>query len=77
VPVRLPQLGDPRAVLSAWYIRDGDRVCMGDRIAEVMIPGVTFDIPAPTTGQFRERSALPGDVLTLDHILGWIEEDSA
>ena len=47
VPITLPDLGVARAALSLWYVHPGDRVYEGDRVAEVLIPGATFDVPAP------------------------------
>lgn len=72
VPITLPDLGSPGAVLSLWYVRPGDRVYEGDRVAEVLIPGATFDVPAPTTGTLGERFVLPNDPLTAGQVLGEI-----
>ena len=76
VPITLPDLGPGRATLSLWYVRPGDRVFEGDRVAEVLIPGATFDVPAPATGVLRDRLALPPDPLTPGQVLGMIEEES-
>lgn len=76
VPITVPELGDPRAVFSLWYVRPGDRVFEGDRVAELLIPGATFDVPAPATGRLVERSVLPNDTVTPGQVLGAIEEDS-
>jgi pyruvate/2-oxoglutarate dehydrogenase complex dihydrolipoamide acyltransferase (E2) component len=75
VPITMPELGCDQATLSLWYVRPGDRVLEGDRIAEVLIPGATFDVPAPATGVLRERLALPHDPLTAGQVLGVIEEE--
>jgi pyruvate/2-oxoglutarate dehydrogenase complex dihydrolipoamide acyltransferase (E2) component len=63
-------------VLSLWYVGPGDRVFEGDRVAEVLIPGATFDVPAPTTGTLAERLALPNDPVRPGQVLGMIEEES-
>lgn len=75
VPITLPDLGAPGAVLSLWYVRPGDRVFEGDRVAEVLLPGLTFDVPAPVTGVLAERFALPTDPVTTGQVLGWVEEE--
>jgi pyruvate/2-oxoglutarate dehydrogenase complex dihydrolipoamide acyltransferase (E2) component len=75
VPIIVPELGDARAVFSLWYVRPGDRVFEGDRIAEVLIPGATFDVPAPATGTLAERAALPNDPVTAGQVLGTIQEE--
>jgi pyruvate/2-oxoglutarate dehydrogenase complex dihydrolipoamide acyltransferase (E2) component len=61
--------------LSLWYVRPGDVVIEGDRVAEVLIPGATYDVAAPATGKLAERLALSSDVLTTGQILGWIEQE--
>jgi pyruvate/2-oxoglutarate dehydrogenase complex dihydrolipoamide acyltransferase (E2) component len=75
VPITLPELGSPRPVLSHWYVGPGERVYEGDRVVEVLIPGATFDVPAPTTGVVVERLALPNDPLTTGQVLGTIDPD--
>ena len=74
MPVVLPELG-AAAVLSLWYVRPGDRVFEGDRLAEVLIPGATFDVHAPVNGILVERVALPPDPLAAGQVLGVIRDD--
>ena len=74
VPVVLPELG-AAAVLSHWYVRPGDRVFAGDRLAEVLIPGATVDVHAPVTGTLTERLALPPDPVAVGQLLGTIQEE--
>jgi len=71
----LPVLGASRVTFSLWYVRRGDCIVEGDRIAEVLIPGATFDVHAPATGVLVEQLAFPNDALTPGQVLGWIEED--
>ena len=75
VPIALPDLGTERATFSLWYVGPGDRVFEGDRVAEVLIPGATFDVPAPANGLLVERLALPNDPLTTGQVLGMIQEE--
>jgi pyruvate/2-oxoglutarate dehydrogenase complex dihydrolipoamide acyltransferase (E2) component len=75
VPITLPELGAGPVAFSLWYARPGDRVFEGDRVAEVLVPGATFDVPAPATGTLAEQLALPGDTLNTGQALGVIEED--
>jgi pyruvate/2-oxoglutarate dehydrogenase complex dihydrolipoamide acyltransferase (E2) component len=70
----VPDLGTPRATFSLWHVRVGDRVTEGDRVAEVLIPGAVFDVPAPVTGTLVERGVQPGDALTAGQVLGEIED---
>jgi pyruvate/2-oxoglutarate dehydrogenase complex dihydrolipoamide acyltransferase (E2) component len=76
VPITLPDLGTPRAVLSLWHVRPGERVYEGDRVAEVLIPGATFDVPAPVTGRLADRRAMPNDPVTAGQVLGMMDEES-
>jgi pyruvate/2-oxoglutarate dehydrogenase complex dihydrolipoamide acyltransferase (E2) component len=73
--IALPELGTPRVSFSLWYVRPGDRVFEGDRVAEVLIPGATFDIPASATGTLAEQLAFPRDTLTPGQVLGWIDTE--
>ena len=73
--IALPDLGTTRVTFSLWYVRPGDHVFEGDRVAEVLIPGATFDVHAPVTGTLTEQEAFPKDALAPGHILGWIEEE--
>lgn len=75
VPITLPDLGAARAVLSLWYVRPGERVYEGDRVLEVLIPGATYDVPAPATGTVGERLALSNDQLIRGQVLGTIDPD--
>lgn len=72
VPITLPDLGAPRAVLSLWYARPGDRVFAGDRVAEVLIPGATVDIPAPAAGVLVSQAVLTNDPLAAGQVIGEI-----
>ena len=75
VVIELPTLGTDRAIFSLWYVRLGERVYEGDRVAEVLIPGATFDVQAPANGILIERLALPSDPLSVGHVLGCILKD--
>ena len=75
VPIAVPELGSGRATFSLWHVRAGDRVTEGDRVAEVLIPGAVFDVPAPASGTLADRTAQPGDALTAGQVLGEIQEE--
>jgi pyruvate/2-oxoglutarate dehydrogenase complex dihydrolipoamide acyltransferase (E2) component len=74
--VTLPELGVARAAFSLWHVRPGDRVFEGDRVAEVLIPGATVDVPAPADGVLAEQLAFPPDVVSAGQVLGWIDAES-
>lgn len=75
VTITLPDLGSQRVAFSLWHVRVGDRVTEGDRVAEVLIPGVTFDVSAPTSGRLTETFVRPGDPLTPGRALGTVSEE--
>ena len=75
--MRVPELGTPRATLSLWHARPGDRVYDGDRVAEVVIPGAVVDVAAPAAGVLGDWLARPGDPLAAGDVLVMIApEDS-
>ncbi len=78
VAVRLPNLGVERQPLrvSCWLVEPGESVDAGERIVEVLAPGVTFDVAAPCDGTLL-RIVKPIDAaLTAGDVLGWIEPDA-
>jgi 2-oxoglutarate dehydrogenase E2 component (dihydrolipoamide succinyltransferase)/2-oxoisovalerate dehydrogenase E2 component (dihydrolipoyl transacylase) len=74
VPIAVPDLGAARARFSLWYVRAGDRVTAGDRVAEVLIPGAAIDVTAPVGGVLAERTARPNEPLEPGAVIGVIEE---
>lgn len=75
IPITLPDLGCDRISFSLWYVRPGDRVYEGDRVAEVLIPGATFDVPSPATGRFTAGDVFSGDPVHAGQCLGRIDPD--
>jgi 2-oxoglutarate dehydrogenase E2 component (dihydrolipoamide succinyltransferase)/2-oxoisovalerate dehydrogenase E2 component (dihydrolipoyl transacylase) len=75
VPILLPDLGTPAATFSLWHIGAGERVTQGERLAEVLIPGVAVELLATATGVLCEVIARPGDRLTNDQPLGFINAE--
>ena len=71
----MPDLGAARVTFGLWHVRVGDRVTAGDRVAEVLIPGAVFDVPAPVSGTLAERTAHPGDPLTPGQVIGEIQQE--
>jgi 2-oxoglutarate dehydrogenase E2 component (dihydrolipoamide succinyltransferase) len=71
VPIVMPDLGTAgvEVRVSAWYVEPGDSVEIGEPILEVMIPGITCDVPAPAAGTIArldrplDAAILPGDVV--------------
>ena len=69
----LPEIGAGPVRLSLWFAEIGDEVYEGDRLVEVVVPGATFDVPAPASGRLAERRAYPDDPLVPGQVLGVVE----
>ena len=75
IPIVVPELGIGHESLrvSGWFVEEGDLVISGDLIAEVLIPGVTFDIAAESSGRLVQI-AIPVDAtIETGSTLGWLE----
>ena len=73
--VQLPDFGCPEPRLSVWYVRVGDLVLAGERLAEILVDGATVDLPAPATGVVLERRVRLDDLLTKGQLLAVLEAD--
>jgi len=74
-PIRLPELGvetEPITV-SCWLVEIGDAVETGDRVVEVQISGITFDVPAAAAGVVTAINNSFSDPVMPGDVLGWIE----
>ncbi|MGL6076330.1 MAG: biotin/lipoyl-containing protein [Fimbriiglobus sp.] len=65
----IPELGTPGHV-SLWLVGLGERVEEGDRVLELLIPGMVVDVHAPSSGFLTERIVLPGDPVTSGQVAG-------
>jgi pyruvate/2-oxoglutarate dehydrogenase complex dihydrolipoamide acyltransferase (E2) component len=74
-PLILPELGARPVRFSLWFAEAGDRVYRGDRLAEVLADGASFDVSAPATGRLVERHVWPRDWVTAGQVLGVLEAD--
>ena len=74
-PIVLPDLGASPVYFSLWLADPGDPVFEGDRLAEVLAAGASFDVAAPATGRLVERHAWPRDLLAPGQVLGVVEAE--
>jgi pyruvate/2-oxoglutarate dehydrogenase complex dihydrolipoamide acyltransferase (E2) component len=74
-PVILPELGAEPVLFSLWFAEPGDPVFKGDRLAEVLADGASFDVHAPASGRLVERCVWPRDRLKPGQVLGLVEVD--
>lgn len=77
-PITMPDLGTGSEVVrvSAWLVEVGQNVIAGDRVVEVLLPGITFDIHAARTGELVEITVPVDAVVAAGQVLGWIAADA-
>ena len=77
-PIELPDLGagDEAVCVSCWLVDPGEMVVAGDRVVEVLIKGITFDVSAPVSGIVSRIEKSPDTRIVPGDILGWIESEN-
>jgi 2-oxoglutarate dehydrogenase E2 component (dihydrolipoamide succinyltransferase) len=78
VPVQLPELGtagEPVRVC-CWLVDPGDDVDAGERIVEVLVRGMTFDVAAPVSGTITRVEKSLNAVVATGDVLGWIAPEA-
>ncbi len=76
-PITVPDLGSGSEAVrvSAWLVDVGQTVIAGDRVVEVLVPGITFDIEAAQSGELVEVTRPVDAIVTRGDVLGWIATD--
>ena len=74
-PILLPELGvdDEIVRVNCWLVELGDRIESGDRVVEVLVRGITFDVAAPHAGVLTKVEKRLDEAIQKGDILGWIE----
>lgn len=76
IAVVAPDLGSAEPVrVSGWLVDVGETVRAGDRLVELLMPGVTYDVPAPASGRLAELTAATNSAVRPGDLLGRIELD--
>lgn len=77
IKVVLPELGEgvTKAVISYWYVKEGDKVKEKDDLVELTTDKATFNLPSPATGTITEIIFHEGDTVNIGETLGKIEEN--
>ncbi len=77
VSVVVPPLGNEGQPLrvSLWFVEVGQSVLAGDRLVELMLPGMTFDVPSPCTGTLTAIIAREGTEIAEGDELGTIRPE--
>jgi 2-oxoglutarate dehydrogenase E2 component (dihydrolipoamide succinyltransferase) len=76
-PLTLPDLGvrDEELRVSCWLVDLGDAVDEGDRIIEILLDGITFDVLAERSGILARIDRPLDSVVRTGDVLGWLESD--
>ena len=75
-PIKVPDLGtgDEPIRLCGWLADQGDLISAGDPVAEILIPGITMEITAESSGRLLTIvKPIDARIYTGD-VLGWLED---
>lgn len=75
IPLVVPALGlpaDEPIHVSCWLVSPGDNVVEGDRIVELLIGEITFDVSSPASGRLVSVSADVDEPVSPGSLLGKI-----
>jgi pyruvate/2-oxoglutarate dehydrogenase complex dihydrolipoamide acyltransferase (E2) component len=77
VPIVVPDLqtGSEKLMISGWLVEAGDLVINGDLIVEVLIPGISLDLIAESTGRLVEIVKPVDALIQAGDIIGWLETE--
>ncbi len=76
--VLAPDLGSSEpARVGGWLVEVGETVREGDRLVELLLPGLTFDVAAPATGRLVEIVVGANGGVRAGALLGRIEPDES
>ena len=78
IPLLVPDLGSglESIRLSGWLVDEGELVLAGEGVAELLIPGFTFEVAAVGTGRMVEFVKAIDSELAVGDLLGWLEVDT-
>jgi len=74
IRVQMPQLGatmtEGRVV--KWLVREGQRICKGEPVAEIETDKIVAEVEAPVDGVLTKIVAQPDEAVEVAGLLGWI-----
>jgi len=76
VPILVPELGDNTGGVRvcSWLVQPGDAVSRGDRVVELVFPGVAVNVASPCDGTMNRIELTEGTEVRADGILGWVSQ---
>lgn len=78
-PVLVPELGlsiEETIQVGCWLVEPGDEVVEGDRLVELWIGEITFDVSSPATGRLQRILLDTEEPVAVGAVLGEIEEET-
>ena len=79
IALTVPYLGLPSDELihvSCWLVSRGDEVVEGDRLVELLIGEITFDVSSPASGRLVDVTAEVDEAVSPGSVLGKIAIES-
>jgi len=75
-PIVIPVLGADElpVMISSWLVDPGESVETGDRLVELLVAGVTFDVAATAAGVLQAVERDVNSQVAPGEIIGWIAE---
>ena len=64
------------ATLQQWLVERGDEVYAGERIAEIVTPGILVSVAAPCSGRIDSIVAVAQATIRPGDVLAWIVPES-
>ena len=74
VAIPAPPLGadDETVRVSAWLVEPGDVITTGNRLVELLVSGITFDVSVDVEGVLERIEKPIGTAVVVEDTLGWI-----
>lgn len=79
VPILVPSLGirpDQKILVSTWLVRPGEDVFEGDRVVELLMDEIVFDVPSPVSGKLARIAVDVDEKVCEGTVLGSITPDT-
>ncbi|HWB79166.1 MAG TPA: 2-oxoglutarate dehydrogenase complex dihydrolipoyllysine-residue succinyltransferase [Nannocystaceae bacterium] len=76
IQIRVPQMGESvtEGVIARWLKAEGDAVAADEPVVEVETDKITIEVPAPSAGVLKARSAAEGTTVGVGQTIGEIDE---
>jgi 2-oxoglutarate dehydrogenase E2 component (dihydrolipoamide succinyltransferase) len=79
IAIKVPPLGESivEATVSRWAKQPGEPVAAGETLVELETDKVTVEVPALKAGVLASIAKHPGDIVTVDELLGEVDDTAA